>query len=306
MNIIRSQTLPETISCPHCSHPPPEQTDGGYRCTGCQRLYPIIDGIPSFVGEGSSEDAFDPELFGFLQGAEEHHFWFIGRREIILDTLKRQVPNLSGKRMLEIGCGNGNILSYLKKRTQLQLTGGDLFMEGLRFCRGQVNIPLYQVDATLLPFRDYFDIIGMFDVLEHIKDDGQVLKECRKALTEQGRLVLTVPACPALWGPFDEFSHHQRRYTRPDLREKLEQAGFAIERATHFMFFLFPLLYTARFLKRRLGRSGGADPDQIPYDLRTVPVINGLSLRLLRLEKLLLRYVDLPFGTSMLVVAKKT
>ncbi len=208
--------------------------------------------------------------------------------------------------MLEIGCGNGNILSYLKKRTQLQLTGGDLFMEGLRTCRGQVDIPLYQVDATLLPFRDYFDIIGMFDVLEHIEDDERVLEECRKALKEQGRLVLTVPACPALWGPFDEFSHHQRRYTRRDLREKLEQAGFAIERAPHFMFFLFPLLYAARFLKRRLGRSGGADPDQIPYDLRTVPVINGLSLRLLRLEKLLLRYVDLPFGTSMLVVARKT
>lgn len=292
------------LSCPQCLRTL-ARTDDGYLCQGCQRVYPIIDGIPSLVQDGGGRDAFDPAYFALLEHAEAHHFWFIGRREIILDTLRRHVPDLSGKKMLEIGCGNGNILGYLKKRTQLQLTGGDLFIEGLRFCRGQVDIPLYQIDATLLPFRDYFDIIGMFDVLEHIEDDERVLEECRKALKEQGRLVLTVPACPTLWGPFDEFSHHQRRYTRRDLREKLERAGFAVERAPHFMFFLFPLVYTVRFLKQRLGRAESDTAEEVPTDLRTVPVVNGLSLRLLRLEKLLMRRFDLPFGTSLLVVARK-
>lgn len=265
----------------------------------------MTDGIASFVREGGDQDAFDPDLFALLEHAEVHHFWFIGRRELILDALKRHVPELSGKRMLEIGCGNGNILRYLGERTELQLTGGDLFMEGLRFCRSRVDIPLYRIDATSLPFRDYFDIIGMFDVLEHIEDDERVLTECREALKDQGRLILTVPVCPSLWGPFDEYSHHQRRYVRRELCQKLERAGFAIERAPHFMFFLFPLLYAARLLKRWLGRAGGDDPGQVPYDLRTVPVVNGLSLRLLRLEKLLMRCVDLPFGTSMLVIARK-
>lgn len=281
------------------------QTDGGYRCPSCHRLYPIIEGIPSLTREGGDQDTFDPGFFALLEHAEAHHFWFIGRREIILDALKRHVPNLSGKKMLEIGCGNGNILDYLKERTELQLAGGDLFMEGLRFCRGKVHVPLYQIDATLLPFHNCFDIIGMFDVLEHIEDDGRVLEECRKALKEQGRLVLTVPACPSLWGPFDEYSHHQRRYVRRDLCRKLEQMGFAIERAPHFMFFLFPLIYMARFLTKRFGRARFDTPEQVPYDLRTIPVINGLSLGLLRLEKLLMRRVDLPFGTSLLVVARK-
>jgi len=156
------------LSCPQCQRVL-AQTDGGFSCPGCQRLYPIIDGIPSFVGEGGSEDAFDPGFFALLEHAEAHHFWFIGRREIILDALKRHVPDLSGKRMLEIGCGNGNILRYLQNRTELQLTGCDLFMEGLQFCRNQVDIPLYQIDATLLPFHNCFDIIGIFDVLEHIE-----------------------------------------------------------------------------------------------------------------------------------------
>ena len=240
-----------------------------------------------------------------MEHAEEHHFWFIARREIILDTLKRQVSDLSGKKMLEIGCGNGNILRYLKERTELQLMGGDLFMEGLRFCHSQVDIPLCQIDATQLPFRDYFDIIGIFDVLEHIEDDGRVLQECHKALMEQGRLILTVPACPALWGSFDEFSHHQRRYTRRSLRDKLAQTGFAIERASHFMFFLFPPVYALRTLRKRFGRGRVDTEVQAPDDLLVIPILNPVSLRLLRLEKLLMRRVDLPFGTSLLVIARR-
>lgn len=257
------------------------------------------------MGEGGSEDAFDPDLFGRLRDAEEGLFWFIGRREIILDTLKRHVPDLSGKKMLEIGCGNGSILRYLKERTELQLTGGDLFLEGLRFCRDQVDIPLYQIDATRLPFHDCFDIVGLFDVLEHIEDDERVLQECRKALKEQGRLVLTVPVCPALWGPFDEASHHQRRYVRRELCEKLERTGFAIDRAPHFMFFLFPVVYVLRVLRGRFGRAGTDSSQKVPDDLRIRPIFNPLSLRLLRLENALLRYVDLPFGTSLLVIARK-
>lgn len=207
--------------------------------------------------------------------------------------------------MLEIGCGNGNILRYLGERTKLQLTGGDLFMEGLRFCRSRVDIPVCQIDATALPFRDYFDIIGMFDVLEHIEHDERVLQECHKALREEGRLILTVPVCPALWGPFDELSHHQRRYTRRNLCDKLMRAGFAIERAPHFMFFLVPVVYVLRALRKRFGGGRVDTADQVPDDLRIVPILNSLSLRLLRLEKRLMRYLDLPYGTSLLVVARR-
>ena len=178
-------------------------------------------------------------------------------------------------------------------------------MEGLRFCRGQVDLPLYQIDATLLPFHNYFEIIGMFDVLEHIEDDERVLRECRAALKEQGRLILTVPACPALWGPFDELSHHRRRYTHRNLCEKLEHAGFAVEWASHFMFFLFPVIYVLRTLKKRFGRARVDTSERVPSDLRIIPILNPLSLHLLRLEKLLMRYVGLPFGTSLLVVARR-
>ncbi len=245
-------------------------------------------------------------LFELLEQAEQRHFWFIGRREIILDTLQRNASDLSGKEMLEIGCGNGNILRYLKERTGIQVAGGDLFPEGLKFCRDQVDVPLYHIDATRLPFQDCFDVIGLFDVLEHIEDDERVLRECRKALRDQGLLILTVPVCPALWGPFDEFSHHKRRYVRSELREKLVRAGFAVERAPHFMSFLFPLLYVLRIINARLGRPTPETVAPVPSDLRVVPIFNSIALRLLRLEKMLMRYVDLPFGTSLLLLARKT
>ncbi|OHB65935.1 MAG: hypothetical protein A2Y76_11840 [Planctomycetes bacterium RBG_13_60_9] len=292
------------LSCPQCLRTL-AQTDEGYLCPSCERPYPIVDGIPSLVREGGDQDTFDPGFFALLEQAEAHHFWFIGRREIILDALKRHVPDLSNKKMLEIGCGNGNILHYLRERTELQLAGADLFMEGLRSCRSKVNIPLYQIDATLLPFHNCFDIIGMFDVLEHIQDDGRVLEECRKALKEHGWLILTVPACRSLWGPFDECSHHQRRYVRRELCEKLKHAGFAIERAPHFMFFLFPVVYALRVLRGRFGRAAIDISERLPDDLRIRPIFNPLSLRLLRLENALMRYVDLPFGTSLLVIARK-
>jgi len=257
------------------------------------------------VTESAPRDTFKPESFGLLQQAEDQHFWFRGRREIILDVLTRKIPNLAGRKMLEIGCGNGNILRYLHQKTELKLVGGDLFVECLKTCRGQLDLPLYQIDAALLPFRDSFDIIGLFDVLEHIENDEQVLRECYKALKAQGRLILTVPVCPKLWSSFDELSCHKRRYTRKELIDKLKQTGFAIERVSHFMCFLFPIVYILRTLKDRFSRSRSATLERLPNELRIIPIFNSLCLSLLRLEKWLMRYVDLPYGVSLLVLARK-
>jgi len=257
------------------------------------------------VRDSEGGDGFDSRVFGLLQQAEEKHFWFIVRREIILDALKRHVSSLSDKTLLEIGCGNGNILRYLRSRTRLSLAGGDFFLEGLEFCRLQTDAPLYQIDATRLPFRNSFNIVALFDVLEHIEDDERVLEECHKALRSSGRLVLTVPTCPALWSSFDVFAHHKRRYTGRALRKKLMAAGFKVERASHFMSALFPLVYSLRLLQDRLGRPPADTSDELPSDLRVVPVLNSLGLGMLRLERLLMRYMDLPFGTSLLVMARK-
>ena len=109
-----------------------EQVKEGYLCPGCARSFPIIDGIPSLVDQRAGADSFDSSAFEFLFEMERKHFWHVGRREIILDVIERSVPKLRNIRMLEIGCGNGSVLAFLQQNG-IDIEGGDIFFEGLRF-----------------------------------------------------------------------------------------------------------------------------------------------------------------------------
>ena len=294
----------QVLCCPRCKNVLKEMT-GKYTCQGCACSYPIVDGIPSFVGKSAAIDGFDASAFEFLFRMEQKHFWHVGRKEIILDVIKRNVTNLADARMLEIGCGNGSVLAYLKQNG-VNIEGGDIFLEGLRFCQQRAGSEgLYHIDILSLPFRNEFEIIGLFDVLEHIDDDEKALSEIHQALKPGGNLILTVPAHKFLWSYFDVQSHHERRYNKKELVAKLERNGFIINRISFFMFFLFPLLAAIRLIGNmfHMGKSG--EDIKPSLELRTVPVVNDVFLGLLKLERLLIRYLSLPFGTSLLVLAEK-
>ena len=300
-----SGVYPPMLCCPNCRNPL-EQLDEGYFCRSCARSFPIIDGIPSFVDQYVTAGSFDASAFEFLFEMEQKHFWHVGRREIILDVLRRDIPDLAGSRMLETGCGNGNILWYLKQNG-INIEGGDIFLEGLNFCRKRAgSVALYQINILALPFNDKFDVIGAFDVLEHIDDDKKALAEMSRTLKSEGNLILTVPAHRFLWSYFDEASSHKRRYSKLEMVTKLEQAGFAVKKASYYMFFLFPLLAAIRLIgNARHRRDNRKINVKSSLEVRTVPVVNEVFLGLLRLERFLLRYFDLPFGTSLLVLAEK-
>lgn len=279
---------------------------GKYFCRNCGHSYPIVDGIPSFVDQNIIVDSFDASTFEFLSEMEQKHFWHIGRRKIILNVLRRNIPNLGESRMLEIGCGNGSILDYLKQ-DGLNIEGGDIFVEGLRFCQQRMgSVALYQLDVMALPFYNDFDIIGIFDVLEHIDNDEKALLEISLALKPKGNLILTVPAHKFLWSYFDIDSHHKRRYSKTELVAKLERNGFTIKRISFYMFFLFPLLAVIRLMGNMFLR--GKDEKRnisASLEVRTIPIVNQVFLGLLKLERWLMRFVNLPFGTSLLVLAEK-
>jgi len=250
--------------------------------------------------------SFNASNFDSLFQMEQRHFWHAGRREILLDTLKRNISSLPTSIMLEIGCGNGSVLAYLHKNG-ITVEGCDLFLEGLQYCRRRsASIPLYQVDATALPFYDSYDIVGSFDVLEHIADDEKALREIYTALKPGGYILLTVPAYPFLWSHFDEVSHHQRRYKKKELMDKLERNGFTVLKASFFMCFLFPLIAASRILGKVFNRKK-TEKSEIgtSMETRTIPVFNELFLDILRLERYFLRYMVLPFGSSLLIIASK-
>jgi SAM-dependent methyltransferase len=256
---------------------------------------------------------YDPAWFEVFAKVEERHFWFRARNEIIAGVIGQIAVEFgAGLRLLEVGCGNGNVLRRLKQVCpQARLVGLDFFKEGLDHARKRCDCELVHGDLFGAPFASgSFNVIGMFDVLEHVQDDRAALCALYSLLAPGGALVLTVPACPALWSYFDEVAGHYRRYRTTDLTEKLHETGFLVSRMTHFMMSLFPLMWGGRRWagrRRQSARRAETDPFVLAQDeLKIRPVFNQMLFRLTGWER---RWVGsggrLPCGTSLLVVARK-
>lgn len=267
----------------------------GWRCPSCG-FEPSQNGFPDFVT--AVGDTFPEESFDVLARVEETSFWFRARNELIAWALGRYFPQ--ARSFLEVGCGTGFVLRGLReRRPELELAGGEPFLGGLQVARSRLpDVPLYRLDGANLPFADEFDVVGAFDVLEHIDDDETVLRELHRAVKPGGGLLVTVPQHPRLWGAVDDFSRHVRRYTRRELVAKARSAGFEPLRATSFVSLLLPLLV----LSRRRGKGGDEYDPETEYRLpRTV---DAVLERVLAGERALIRGgVSFPAGGSLLLVA---
>ena len=257
-------------------------------------------------------ETYDPAFFQHLFEVEDKHFWFRSRNRIIGDLVRRLTRRLApGYRVLEVGCGTGNVLRILERACpEGTVVGMDLFAEGLDYARQRTSATLVQGDLGHPPFTNQFEIVGLFDVLEHLPDDRQALDDLRKMLCDDGVLLLTVPAHRALWSYFDEASRHCRRYEPDELKRKLVAAGYEVEYVTEYMMSIFPLMWIGRrlaALRRRVSRrqSGASIGQLAAQELRPMPIINEALFGLLDIEvRWLARGRTLPLGTSLLAVAR--
>lgn len=256
--------------------------------------------------------SYDRAYFEPLFAIEDRHFWFRARNRVIATVIGQITANLvPGYRVLEVGCGTGNVLRVLEKGCKNGVViGMDLFSEGLQYARRRTNCPLVQGDIHAPPFLTQFDLIGLFDVLEHLPDDMRMLHHLHTMLEKDGVLLLTVPAHPSLWSYFDEASCHCRRYTLTELEGKLEHVGYQVEYMTQYMASIFPMLWLGRRLKSLINRRPGGIADRINVstraELRITPVANGLLAFLLAQEaRVIARRRRLLIGTSLLAIARK-
>jgi 2-polyprenyl-3-methyl-5-hydroxy-6-metoxy-1,4-benzoquinol methylase len=256
--------------------------------------------------------SYDPILFAHLAVVEDKHFWFRTRNQVIRALIQQIIPKFSpGYWVLEVGCGTGNVLRELSK-TCLQglVVGIDLYFGGLKFARDRVTSPLVQADLHAMPFEARFNLIGLFDVIEHIPNDEEILEHLKSMIVPGGYLFLTVPAHPSLWSYFDEGSHHCRRYKRAELERKLKSAGFKIDFVTYYMALIFPLVWLARKLNEVINGNKSLSIEQATSltltEFKITPLVNPLLTWLLGWEtKILARRHKLPFGTSLLALAQK-
>jgi len=276
----------------------------------------VGDTEQAILVEGSGRNSgYDPECFDELALVEDRHYWFRARSKAI-SAIAAQITAAvrPSYRILEVGCGTGNVLRALRQSCPgAQVIGMDFLAEGLRHAQRRSNCPLVQGDLRRPPFSPVFNLVGAFDVIEHVQDDVMVLGLLHNLLRPDGLLLLTVPAHPNLWSYFDEYSCHCRRYAKQDLRKKLVQTGFKVEYLTPYMSATLPLLWLARraFARGRIAAGAELDPSRVRQlaarELRVIPVFNQILAFVLSQEaNFLSRRWQLPFGSSFLVVASKT
>jgi SAM-dependent methyltransferase len=239
---------------------------------------------------------------------EDRHWWFASRTRAIMAYLDRYVGAGKDLRILDVGCGAGNMGHHL--RAYGQVVGVDSYAKPLAVAR-QRGLDVRQGSATSLPFADRsFDLVALLDTVEHVPDESAVFAECRRVLKPGGKLLVTVPALMALWSNNDVINAHERRYTRAELRQKLESHGLRVLRSSYNNFFIFPLA-AGRILVRR----GRAEPelasphfDADAYQVEMEPAPPALNTALSgvgQLETLLMKAVSLPIGTSIICIAER-
>ena len=236
--------------------------------------------------------------------AEARHFWFRGFRAFVTPLLRQAAGSQTGMRLLDCGCGTGANVELLGAFGRAY--GFDLAEVGLRIGRESGRTRLARASVTAVPFpSDSIDIVTSFDVLYSLQptDEETAIAEMFRVLKPGGFALVNVAAMDMLRGDHSMLSREVRRYSRQELREKLERAGFEIERITYTNATLFLPLALSRMLQRRRGlRNEGETEAEI-----TVPPapINAVMSGVMQLEALWLRAFDLPFGSSLLCLARK-
>lgn len=273
----------------------------GWQCPFCRWSPVRVHGRPAFSPDPEGEKLFPHEVFPQLAGLETNHFWFQSRNRLILWALGRYFPQAGT--FLEIGCGTGFVLYGLHKKFPfLVLSGSEIYASGLDYAAGRLeHAALFQMDARQIPFENEFHVIGAFDMLEHVREDEQVLKQMYQALRPGGGLILTVPQHPWLWSRQDEIACHIRRYRARKLKERVRSAGFELIRVTSFVSLLLPLMIISRFRKSAPGKEFDA-----MAELKLNPLVNRVFEKIMDMEGAAISAgISFPAGGSLLLVAKK-
>lgn len=239
--------------------------------------------------------------------AERGHFWWRGFRAFVRPAIARAAARRRVQ-VLDCGCGTGANLAMLREFGPA--VGIDLTWAGLAFARERGERQVARASADALPFADAtFDLVTSFDMLQCLPDAAErvAFAEMHRVLKPGGHAVLNVAAMDILWGNHSILAHEVRRYSKRGLRERLLAAGLQPLRITYTNATLFPILAPLRITQRAIGLAA-SDADARAEQEVSIPSrpVNAVMTGLLRLEAAAVRAIDMPFGSSLLAVAKRS
>ncbi len=233
-----------------------------------------------------------------LIAVERTYWWHVAKRELVTDLLKRHCPPPG--RLVEGGIGGGaNLLAY--RELGYDVSGFDLMPEAIEHCRtlGIEDVRLHNLQEPWPVERGPANIVVMLDVIEHVPDPVKVLRNAADTLAPDGEIVVTVPAIPALMGPWDRMLGHHRRYSARMLREHAREAGLKVVWLSHWNAFTLPAALVVRTLEKLGRRSRSAEFPPVS------PAVNSLLIGLARTERKVIEAVRLMLGLSLVGVLKR-
>ena len=241
------------------------------------------------------------ERFVYEQMAEldERHWWYCARRDVVAALIRRVVRPPKDAAILEIGCGTGhnfNMLREFGSVAALELDDAARAIAEKRLGHAILRAPLPELEGVP---KHHYDMIGAFDVIEHVDDDKAAVGSIAQRLKPGGKFVMTVPAHQWMWSAHDSVNHHKRRYSKRGLKALIESSPLKLEAAGYFNSLLFPVAIAERMAAKALGKDGG------DLELPAAP-LNAALKRTFAAERHLIGRVPLPPGLSLFAVASAT
>ena len=230
---------------------------------------------------------------------DQRHWWYRARREVLAALIERTAPLPRDAAILEIGCGTGHNLPMLAKFGRVDALELDDEARGIaekRVGRPVMSAPLPELKGVK---KRHYDLIGAFDVIEHIDDDHAALASVASRLKHGGKLIMTVPAHPWMWSAHDVVNHHKRRYSKAALKQLIESSPLKLEKLGYFNSLLFPVAVAERMVSKARGKNEA--------DLKLPPApLNAALEKAFAAERHLIARLPLPPGLSLFAVASAT
>lgn len=231
---------------------------------------------------------------------EDTYWWHLGRLRIIQSYVQRVKKNRKDFSILNVGCGTGGTIDFLEGLGETNNV--DVSDDAINYAKSRGYKKITKVDGIKLPFKSKtYDMVGAFDVLEHIDKQVEALKEWKRVIKDDGSIVITVPAYKWLWSNHDVSLHHMRRYTTKSLTKVSKEAGLRTDKISYAIVFSLPLIVGFRFSEKFLRSNPKSESSYV-----NVPGwLNKAFTKFLYLEAKLHKIISFPVGTTVVAVLKK-